>query len=128
VAQEQVVNAAAFIIKELRYLAFYPIWMRTYRDRFDSKWQLCAVTAQEVGHRLQGAYDHCRWVAPPEPEANKYAGFIRAALGPDGIRRRHCGSHLTNKDRPGTRRLRFDTSGLENLDRLGLTAQSGLSG
>ncbi|WP_152466775.1 hypothetical protein [Sulfitobacter sp. THAF37] len=82
VETQEVGNAAAVIIDEQRYLAFNPVWMRTYRDRPDSKWQLYAVMAHEVGHHLQGHTITAGGSRPPtELEADEYAGFTLAALG-----------------------------------------------
>lgn len=82
VETQEVGNAAAVIIEEQRYLAFNPVWMRTYRDRPDSKWQLYAVMAHEVGHHLQGHTITAGGSRPPtELEADEYAGFTLAALG-----------------------------------------------
>lgn len=82
VETQEVGNAAAVIIKEQRYLAFNPIWMATYRDKPDSKWQLYAVMAHEVGHHLQGHTITAGGSRPPtELEADEYAGFTLAALG-----------------------------------------------
>jgi len=82
VETQEVGNAAAVIIKEERFLAFNPIWMRTYRDKPESKWQLYAVMAHEVGHHLQGHTIIAGGSRPPtELEADEYAGFTLAALG-----------------------------------------------
>ncbi len=82
VETQEVGNAAAVIIDEQRYLAFNPIWMRTYRDKPESHWQLYAVMAHEVGHHLQGHTIAAGGSRPPtELEADEYAGFVLAALG-----------------------------------------------
>ncbi|APE43032.1 hypothetical protein BOO69_06070 [Sulfitobacter alexandrii] len=82
VETQEVGNAAAVIIDEQRYLAFNPVWMRTYRDKPDSNWQLYAVMAHEVGHHLQGHTITAGGSRPPtELEADEYAGFTLAALG-----------------------------------------------
>ena len=79
---QEVGNASALIIKEQRYLAFNPVWMDTYRDKPNSKWQLYAVMAHEVGHHLQGHTIQAGGSRPPiELEADEYAGFTLAALG-----------------------------------------------
>jgi hypothetical protein len=79
---EDVGNASAVIIKEQRYLAFNPVWMNTYKGKPDSRWQLYAVMAHEVGHHLQGHTILAGGSRPPtELEADEYAGFTLAALG-----------------------------------------------
>lgn len=79
---QEVGNASAVIIKEDRYLAFNPVWMGTYRNKPNSKWQLYAVMAHEVGHHLQGHTILAGGSRPPtELEADEYAGFTLAALG-----------------------------------------------
>jgi hypothetical protein len=79
---QEVGNAAAIIRQEQRYLAFNPIWMGTYRDKPESKWQLYAVMAHEVGHHLQGHTIMAGGSRPPiELKADEYAGFTLAALG-----------------------------------------------
>lgn len=82
VSTEEIDNAAAVIIDQVRYLAFNPDWLSTYRGSKNEQWEIYGVIAHEVGHHLQGHTITDGGSKPPtELEADEYAGFVLAGLG-----------------------------------------------
>lgn len=78
----EVTNAAAVILKNERYLAFNPSWLKQYSSSPDANWWLLGIIAHEVGHHLQGHTLSGIGSRPAtELEADEYAGFVLAALG-----------------------------------------------